>query len=183
MKNLALFISTLIIISACSQAPKTKPPITTLPKEAPTDSLPISQEPEANYKLYLIALEDKGLNGKEIGCEDSVVGVESKKPQTLISTEQKLTAAYNELLSLGKEDSESGFSNFLTGGTLKLDTVKIDAQGKATIKFSGKVPLAGVCDHPRIENQLTETALQFTDINNVDIFINNQSLKDFLSLK
>jgi|GEM_PF-1823726 len=180
MKKLTLLLITILALSACAQQSPTP-----LPNTTPQNTTPIIVEPEevANYKIYLIALEDQGLNGKEIGCGDSVIGVESKKAQTLTSTEQKLTAAYNELLSLGKEDSESGFSNFLAGGTLKLDTLKIDTQGKATIKFSGKVPLAGVCDHPRIENQLTETALQFSDINSVDIFINNQSLKDFLSLK
>ena len=43
--------------------------------------------------------------------------------------------------------------------------------------------IGGVCDHPRIEEQLYATILQNEQIEEVDIFINGESLQDYLSLK
>jgi len=38
-------------------------------------------------------------------------------------------------------------------------------------------------DNPRVEQQLNETALQFSTVQEVQIYLNNQTLKDALSLK
>jgi hypothetical protein len=55
--------------------------------------------------------------------------------------------------------------------------------GKATIKLSGTLMLGGVCDNPRVKAQLEQTALQFSTVKDVAIFINNVTLDQALSLK
>jgi hypothetical protein len=88
-----------------------------------------------------------------------------------------------ELLSLPDiYHGTTGLYNALNKSTLKLDSVSIN-QGKATIHLSGTLVVTGVCDNPRVEAQLEETALQFSTVNQVSIFINGTSLEDVLSLK
>lgn len=191
MKKLAALFATLLLLTACQQPAPTNTNTNTDGETTTTDNtdtdapevVVISTEDVPSYRLFLIAMEDKGLNGKEIGCGDSVVSVDGQKDKSLDTVEKKLSAAYNELIKLGKDYGESGYSNFLANNSLKLESATIDPNGKATIKFSGSIPLAGVCDHPRIESQLVETALQFPEITALDIFINDQYLQDFLGLK
>lgn len=186
MKKLAALFTTLLFLTACQ---KPLPATTNGDANAETPDgedkqvVIVGTEEVPVYKLFLVALEDKGLNGKEIGCEDSIVSVDGQKDSSLDTVEKKMTAAYNALLKLGKDYGESGFSNFLAGNSLKLESLTVDGNGKATVKFSGQIPLAGVCDHPRVESQLVETALQFQEITALDIFINDQYLQDYLSLK
>ena len=41
--------------------------------------------------------------------------------------------------------------------------------------------LGGVCDSPRFEAQIEQTALQFSTVSNVEVFINDIPLEDVLS--
>jgi len=43
--------------------------------------------------------------------------------------------------------------------------------------------LGGVCDAPRVEAQIEQTALQFSTVHEVAVFINDVPLEDVLSLK
>lgn len=161
------------------------PSLTPIPSTAtpippsPTPLPPSTQPGQQSVRIFLIALEDNGQSGKKIGCDDSVIPV----PVTIAPTVGVLRAALEELLSL--EDiyyGMTGLYNALHQSNLKLDSVSI-VQGKATIHLSGTVMLSGVCDNPRVEAQLKETALQFSTVSQVEIYINNIPLEDVLSLK
>jgi hypothetical protein len=65
---------------------------------------------------------------------------------------------------------------------LKADSVSI-VNAKATIHLSGTLRLSGVCDNPRVEAQIEETALQFATVKQVQVFVNNIVLEKALSLK
>ena len=41
--------------------------------------------------------------------------------------------------------------------------------------------LGGVCDSPRFEAQIEQTALQFSTVSSVEVFINDIPLQDVLS--
>ena len=41
----------------------------------------------------------------------------------------------------------------------------------------------GECDDPRVEAQINQTALQFSTVKDVSVFVNGQALQDALSLK
>lgn len=130
-------------------------------------------------KIFLIALDDNGRSGKKIGCGDSVVGVE----RVISATSTPLTAALNELFSIrGRTYGQSGLYNSLYQSTLKVDSITL-ADGKATITLSGKVVLGGVCDDPRFDAQIRETALQFSTVKQAAIFINGIPIEKVISEK
>jgi hypothetical protein len=134
---------------------------------------------ETQIKLFLIALDDQGKKGDKIGCGDSVV------PFTLYipKTPNPLSAAIHSLLSI--KDSKygsSGLYNALYQSNIKLDSTAVE-NGKIIIKLSGKFKLDGACDNPRVEAQLTQTALQFPGASEAVITLNGVPLKTALSLK
>jgi len=55
--------------------------------------------------------------------------------------------------------------------------------GVATVNLVGTMMLGGVCDNPRVEAQLIQTALQFPTVSEVHFFINDTPLEEVLSLK
>jgi len=162
---------TLAIPSATNRVPPTsvRPSATTVPPN-PTAA-------EQTVKIFLIALEDNGQSGVLVGCGDSAVPV----TVTIPPTQGVLRAALEKLLSAKQQFyGESGFYNALYQSDLELESVTID-QGKAIIHLTGTVMLGGVCDSPRFEAQIEQTALQFSTVSNVEVFINDIPLEDVLS--
>lgn len=161
--------------SSPTPIPDTATPLPSSPTLLPTTIQPGQQ----NVQIFLIALEDNGQSGKKIGCDDSVIPV----PVAIAPTLGVLRAALEELLSL--EDAYYGITglyNALHQSELTLDSVSI-TQGNATIRLSGTLLLSGVCDNPRVEAQLKETALQFSTVSQVSIFVNGTPLEEVLSLE
>ncbi len=151
------------------------------PTGAPTEQTAASDTPSGPQmvKVYLIAVGDNGVSGDLIGCGDSAVAVNVE----IAPTQGVLKAAIQSLLSIKTRDyGQSGLYNALYQSSLQLDSVRIE-NGTATIYLSGSLLLGGECDNPRVEAQLTQTALQFATVRQVSIFINNRPLKDVLSLK
>lgn len=152
---------------------------TTSPSSSQIPSPATSNTTNSKINIYMIAENDGGKSGKLIGCGDSVVAaVREIKP-----TEAVLTAAYQELLSQkSRAYGESGLVNSLSESNLTLESASVK-DGKATINLTGNIIVAGVCDNPRIEAQLNETALQFPTVQQVEIFVSGKNLKDILSQK
>ena len=144
------------------------PPATEAPVEAGTQQV----------NIYLIALEDNGISGPLIGCGDSVVPVTIE----LSATEGILRAALENLLALKDQFyGQSGLYNALYQSDLQVDDVTI-VDGEAQIFLSGSLLLGGECDNPRLQAQLEQTALQFSTVQAVSIFINGEPLAEALSL-
>ncbi len=123
-------------------------------------------------KVYLVALDDKGKRGRRIGCDDSLVPV----TRTVAATGTPLKAAVEELLLIPRE-YEGGLGNYWAGENLRVQSAVISA-GVATIRVRGTLPVAGVCDEPRIEEQIKATARQFRGVRSVRVFLNGQRLSD-----
>lgn len=137
---------------------------------------PVAARPAQEVKLYLVAVGDAGKIGRKFGCDDSLVPV----VRTIPTTAAPLTAAINELLETPHEDSANPkLSNFWRGPELKLKSVSV-RRGTATIHFSGHVAIAGVCDQPRIEEQIEATARQFPNVKRVKVFVGGEALADAL---
>ena len=140
---------------------------------------PTSTAVQQTVKIFLIALEDNGQSGILVGCGDSAVPVTVIIPRT----QGVLKAALEKLLSIKEQYyGESGLYNALYQSDLQLKSVTID-QGKAVIHLTGTVMLGGVCDAPRLEAQIRQTALQFSTVSDVEVFINDIPLEDVLSQK
>jgi hypothetical protein len=152
-------------------APKTKgktktPTVTPLPKTM-------------MLKVFLIAVNDNGTAGKLVGCGDSVVAANVEVPYTT----GVLKASMTKLLSIKDQNyGQSGLYNALYQSSLKISSVTLK-DGVATFHLTGKMTLGGECDNPRVQAQLEETALQFSTVKKVTIYINNVELKKALSLK
>lgn len=125
-------------------------------------------------KVYLVALNDNGKTGKKIGCDDSLVAV----TRSIRRTAAPLKAAIQELLATPQlSGGDPQLQNFWLGRNLKLRSASIRNR-TATIHFSGEVSVAGICDIPRIEAQIEETARQFPNVKRVKVFIGRQTLRD-----
>ena len=139
--------------------------------------------PFQEISLYGVLLEDKGVNGKFIGCQDSLVPVrvyESEqyryKPgkdrmgnPSLHTYEGAVTEAVRELIGLSNEHLESTFDagSFYTATyqpSLTVDGVEKNGD-IANVFLRGEILLGGACDNPRFKEQLNATATQFSDIN------------------
>ena len=125
-------------------------------------------------KIYLVAIGDDGRTGKRIGCGDSLVAV----TRTIKKTAAPLAATLRELLSTPPQpEGTPKLENFWKGRNLKLKSVSI-RNHTATIQVSGEVFVAGVCDEPRIQSQIEETARQFPTVKRVKVFIGKRTLAE-----
>jgi spore germination protein GerM len=128
-------------------------------------------------KLFLIALDDAGRSGKKIGCGDSVVAV----TRELRPTRTPLRAAIEELLRIPRTyGSNPELYNALSQSELRLVSVSV-SRGMARLSFAGRLVMGGVCDGPRVQAQIEETALQFPTVKKVKVFINGAPLSVYLS--
>jgi hypothetical protein len=164
--------ATLAIPSATITLP---PPTSVLPTITTVPST--STAAQQTVKIFLIALEDNGQSGLLVGCGDSAIPITVTIPQT----QGVLRAALERLLSAKQQFyGESGYYNALYQSDLDLENVTIE-EGKAIIHLTGTVMLGGVCDAPRVEAQIEQTALQFSTVSDVAVFINDTPIEEVLS--
>jgi len=129
---------------------------------------------ETAVNIYMVALEGSTLQGKIIGCNDILVPI----PKNVLIENNEVETAMTELFAAKNTDE---LKNFIKGPGLFLYQVTI-SNGIAEIYLKGDFHISSVCDIPRIQGQLYETAKQFSDVKEVKIFINAQSLESYLSL-
>ena len=158
--------------------PSPTPVLPSATQALPTLSLPSSTTAvEQTIKIVLIELEGNGEAGPLVGCGDSAIPI----TVTIPSTQGVLRAALEKLRSARQQFyGESGYYNALYQADLDVTEVKIE-QGKATIHLTGTITLGGVCDAPRVEAQIEQTALQFYTVSDVAVFVNDVPLEDVLS--
>jgi hypothetical protein len=154
------------------------PTATTAQQIPPTSTSPApTTATEQFVKIVLIALEDNGQSGPLVGCGDSAIPINVTIPRT----QGVLRAALEKLFSAKQQFyGESGYYNALYQSDLRVASVVIE-QGKAIIHLTGTLMLGGTCDAPRVEAQIEQTALQFSTVNDVAVFINDVPLEEALS--
>jgi hypothetical protein len=130
----------------------------------------------AEVKVFLVALDDDGRRGRRIGCGDSLVPVTRAVNAPGGAT---LRAALDALLAL-PHDQDGGLKNYWRGNNLRVVGVSL-RNGLATIRVAGEGPfIAGVCDAPRITEQIRATARQFPAVRRVSVFVNGRRLENAL---
>ena len=150
----------------------------------PASSLPtVSLEPTvlpktASVTLFYIAEGDGGTSGPAVGCGDSAVAVTSPA----ITFTDPVEGALRTLLAYRDERiGQSGLVNTLWQSRLVVDSVDRSTSA-LTVHLSGTLRLGGVCDNPRLEQQLLLTAAQAAG-SPVAITINGKTLSEALCLK
>jgi hypothetical protein len=127
--------------------------------------------------IYLVALDDGGVSGIPVGCNDSLIPV----TVTFEPTVAPLSAAFEELFAIDDQFyGQSGLYNAFYQSDITLDGIDISDAGLATINLSGTLTLGGACDAPRIQGQLRQTALQYGTVATVEVFLNGVPLQQVL---
>jgi hypothetical protein len=123
-------------------------------------------------RIYLIELEDGGVNGRRIGCGDSAVAVEVPLERRQAALQGSLEA----LLSMDETyDTRSALYNPLHASRLEID--RIERTGpEVRVHLKGYLEIAGECDGSRILAQLTETTLQFPDVQRATFYLEGKPL-------
>lgn len=130
-------------------------------------------------QVFLIAPDDDGALGRKVGCSDSAVPVEVVLPKPRPALEGSLEA----LFSLDtRYHGASGLYNPLYASPLEIEVVQ-RVGSEARIRLGGYIELGGDCDGPRMLAQLTETALQFPDVQRVTFFLGDKPLRQLLTGK
>lgn len=149
---------------------------------------PAASSPQVNpaaprmLTAYYVLLDDGGSNGVRFGCNDSLVGLAQAAP----GTEPLLTAAMNALLQ-GAGDTDipldpieaSDVYNALDGSDLTFLSGSFDGT-TVTVYLAGTLSLGGACDIPRVEAQLTQTAVAAAGAIRAEVYVNGQSLTEVL---
>ena len=120
-------------------------------------------------RIYLIGLGNQD-------CGTPVAVVRNVRPTTA-----PLTAAVGQMLALRDEYlGESGLFNPLYQSDLSIQSVTL-VNGKATIRLAGTLRVNGACHGANIKTVFDRTALQYSTVKSVAVFINGRPLIDILS--
>lgn len=164
------------------QSVSTPTPLDQQPVESTPGTVQIEPTTTINDQtvtIFLVAIEDNGISGIKIGCDDSLIPVE-----VIVKSDHE--SPWNALSALLDLDEvyfgESGLYNALHQSRLEIRSYEINA-GKAKVYLEGELMLGGVCDTPRVEEQILATILQDGQIDEVEVYINGVLLQDVLSLQ
>jgi Sporulation and spore germination len=128
-------------------------------------------------RVFLVDRQSGGAAAAPVACNPRVLPVEV----TLLQKAPALEGSFAGLFSLGRDpyDTGSGLYNALHASPLALD--RIERRGvEALVYLQGYVELDGPCDGERALAQLTATALQFPDVQRVQLFLDGKPLPEVL---
>lgn len=126
--------------------------------------------------VYYVALDDGGSSGVRFGCNDSLVPVHHADPVI----REPLQAAMSRLLSEGA--APAGLYNALSSSALQYVSGYLDG-ATVVVNLTGAVQPGGTCDIPRIDAQLTHTAVTAAGAIRAEIYVDGVRLADVLSLR
>ncbi len=160
-------------------APKPSPtPEVSAPPPADPSGSPSARQPATRaVTAYYVLLEDGGAGGVRFGCNDSLASVR----RTVAGIAEPLPAAMAALLD-GSAKPAPGMYNALSASTLTFLSGTFDGT-TVTVYLAGTLRPGGVCDVPRIEAQLTQTAVASVGAIRAEVYINGVGLTQALSLK
>ncbi|UUL76899.1 hypothetical protein NG819_04125 [Pseudarthrobacter sp. Fe7] len=122
---------------------------------------------------YFVLVDDGGRHGVRFGCNDSLVG--SAQPGG--AGDARLKAAIRALLV----DSQQPRNAYNALGASRLRFLSGSFDGTTvTVYLAGSLITGGTCDQSRVDAQLTQTALEAVGAIRADIYINGESLADYL---
>jgi hypothetical protein len=151
-------------------------PLLSCRREPPPQELDAAS-PTRRARIFLIPLEEGAtVPGDTAGCGGEIAAVEAELP---VAT-PALAGSLGSLLDAGDAYKTAGYYNSLAHSPLRLERIERSA-GVASIYLSGYLELGGRCDGPRALSQLTETAVQFRDVDRAQFFLDGQPLRELLA--
>jgi len=128
-------------------------------------------------RIWLISIEGKQ-DGPKVGCGDTAVPVEVELPLD----SPALSGSLDALLEAGRRHEPAGLYNALEHSPLKVQRIDLRG-GAARVDLTGYLEIGGECDSPRVLEQLTRTATQFSDVKSAEFFLDGKPLDELLSGK
>ncbi len=135
-------------------------------------STEIVESAEESVSTVAIALLKPATGTPTNGCDDVVL-----VDRSILPTTDSLSAAISLLFSLDTLEFPEG-SNFIpkTTDTLKFSNATL-VGNQANIYLTGQLSgIAGVCDNPRAQIQIEETAKQINGVESVQLYLNGQAV-------
>lgn len=126
--------------------------------------------------VYFVAVDDGGSTGVRFGCNDSLVAVFHSPA----AAEEPLRTSLAVLLGGGI--APNGLYNALENSTLKYVSAYFDGT-TVVVNLTGTIRPGGACDLPRLEAQLTHTAVSAVGAARAEIYVDGRRLADVLSLQ
>lgn len=128
-------------------------------------------------KIFLIGVGDEGRRGSLLSCGDSAVPVTVMLP----AEETPLDGALRSLVELPRSVmAETGLANTLVHSQLTLKSARVK-EGRAEVRLEGTLrSVPSPCQRDRVRAQLELTVLQFPEIREVGIFIDDEPLDALL---
>jgi hypothetical protein len=125
--------------------------------------------------IYLVDVGNQRGLEDEFGCNDSLWTLEIPIP-VLGTVEARIVATLQPLFALDDAIVDQiGAYNALSGATIVITGVEVD-NGHARVDLEGQFALGGVCDDPRVEEQLRATVLQFDEVDDVTFYLNGEDI-------
>jgi hypothetical protein len=124
-----------------------------------------------DIQLGLYAPGDAGQQGREFGCEDSLVTVDTQVQQQ-VTPENDIRIALQKMFSYEHPE----LSNHFEDVPIFVHTVGV-SDGVANVWLVGDSGLTGACSDPRFVEQINATAMQFDEVNHVNIYLNGEEFK------
>lgn len=160
-----------------SPTPEATAPHTAQPPSAPSTAPPGEQAGSRTVTAYYVLLDDGGAHGVRFGCNDSLASM-SRRAE---GPAEPLPAAINTLLD-GSSEPAPGLYNSLAASELTFLSGTFDGT-TVTVYLSGTLRPGGACDIPRIEAQITQTAVASVGAIRAEVYINGVGLTEALSLR
>ncbi|MDE3156496.1 MAG: hypothetical protein KGN76_15440 [Acidobacteriota bacterium] len=130
---------------------------------------------EVAFTLYFVAMSPgPAAHGETIGCGDVIVG---HRRTAALSGSDLETAVRAQLTAAPPE----GYTNRVAQLGIVLRSVRIDGR-QATVVLE-PFSMGGMCDGPRVGEQLTRLVRQFDRFDRVAIMVGDRTLARYLSLK
>lgn len=145
------------------------------PAETPAGTSGAKAGVTQTVTAYYVLLDDGGASGVRFGCNDSLAGIR----QSVTGTAEPLAAAMRALLDRPAPD---GLYNALSASTVTFLSGSFDGT-TVTVYISGTIRPGGACDIPRVEAQLTQTAVASVGAIRAEVYVNGTPLPEALRLK
>lgn len=161
-------------VTSPSPTPEAPAPPPAAPQPEPLTGQPAGTQ---TVTAYYVLLDDGGAGGVRFGCNDSLAGVR----RSVAGSAEPLAGAVGALLD-GSAVPAEGLYNSLSDSVLTFLSGSFDGT-TVTVYLSGTLRPGGVCDIPRIEAQLTQTAVASVGAIRAEVYVNGVGLTEALSLK
>lgn len=160
-------------------------PISAAPVEVTSSPAPVATPSPASvdfFSLFYVALEDDGVSGPKIGCNDSMVMVQVQVREEGTNVDNQVERSLQQLLE--ERDTtigQSGLYNALARSSLTYVSAVVDANADlVTVNLAGQVVSSGVCDDARIVQQLQYTAMVAAGVGSAKILVENVPIEHLL---